>query len=56
MYMENIKNSHKKNQFKISAPTWNHKVQLPEASISVSDIQDKLQYIITNNETLTDNQ
>ena len=38
--MENIKNSYKSNKFKILAPTWNDKFELPDRSYSVSDIQD----------------
>ena len=35
---KNIKNSYNNNKFKISAPTWNNKVELPNGSYSVSDI------------------
>ena len=34
---KNIKESYKNNKFKISAPTWNDKLELPEGSFSVSD-------------------
>ena len=37
---KNIKNSYNNNKFKISAPTWNDKFDLPYGSFSVSDIQD----------------
>ena len=37
---KNIKNSYNSNKFKISAPTWNDKFELPDGSYSVSDIQD----------------
>ena len=37
---KNIKKSYKNNTFKISAPTWNRKFELPNGSYSVSDIQD----------------
>ena len=40
--------SYKNNKFKISAPTWNEKVELPDKSYSVSDIQDYFKYIIKN--------
>ena len=43
--MENIKNSYKNNKFKISAPTWNEELELPEGSYSVFDIQDYFEYI-----------
>ena len=53
--MENIKKSHKNNKFKISAPTWNEKFQLPDGSYSVSDIPDYFKYILKKHETVTDN-
>ena len=37
---KNIKNSHNNNKFKISAPAWNDKFELPGGLYSVSDIQD----------------
>ena len=36
---KNIKNSYNNNKFKIAAPTWNDKFELPDWSYSVSDIQ-----------------
>ena len=39
---KNIKKSYKNNKFKISAPAWNEKFDLPDGSYSVSDIQDYL--------------
>ena len=36
----NIKSSYNNNKFKISAPTWNDKFELPDGSYSMSDIQD----------------
>ena len=44
--MGNIKSSYNKNKFKISAPTWNDKFELPDGSYSVSDIQDYFEYIL----------
>ena len=41
----NIKSSYNNNKFKISAPTWNDKFELPDGSYSVSDIQDYFEYI-----------
>ena len=41
----NIKSSYS-NKFKISAPTWNDKFELPDGSYSVSDIQDYFEYIL----------
>ena len=43
---KNIKNTYNNNKFKISAPTWNDKFELPDGSYSVSDIQDYFQYIL----------
>ena len=37
---KNIESSYNNNKFKISAPTWNGKFELPDGSYSVSDIQD----------------
>ena len=37
---KNMKNSCKNNKFKISTPTWNEEVELPDGSYSTSDIQD----------------
>ena len=42
----NIKNSYNNNRFKISAPTWNDKFELPDGSYSVSDIQGYFEYIL----------
>ena len=41
-----IKSSYNSNKFKISAPTWNDKFELPDGSYSVSDIQDYFEYIL----------
>ena len=43
---KNTRKSYLKNKFKISAPTWNDKFELPDGSCSVSDIQDYFEYII----------
>ena len=42
---KNIKISYNNNRFKVSAPTWNDKFELPDGSYSVSDIQDYFEYI-----------
>ena len=42
---KNIKSSYNHNKFKISAPTWNDKFELPDGLYSVSDIQDYFEYI-----------
>ena len=41
-------------EFKISAPTWNDKSELPDGSYSVPDIQDYFVYIIKKH-AVTDN-
>ena len=41
---KNIKSSCN-NKFKISAPTWSDKFELPNGSYSISDIQDYFEYI-----------
>ena len=42
---KNIKSSYNNNEFKISAPTWNDKFELPDGSYSVSDTQSYFEYI-----------
>ena len=53
--MENIKKSYKKNEFEISAPTWNENFKLPDGSYSLLDIQYYFEYIIRKHKTMTDN-
>ena len=43
---KNIKNSYNNNKFKISAPTWNDKFELPGGLYSVSNIQHYFDYIL----------
>ena len=43
---KNIKISYNGNKFKISAPTWNDKLELTDGSYSVSSIQDYFEYIL----------
>ena len=43
---KNIKSTYNSNKFKISAPTWNDKFELPDGSYSVSDIQDHFEYVL----------
>ena len=47
--------SNKNHKFKISAPTWNEELELPDGSYPVSEIQDYFEYIIKKHETVTDN-
>ena len=42
---KHIKKPCSNKHFKISAPTWNDKFDLPDGSYSISDIQDYLEYI-----------
>ena len=42
----NIKNSYNNNKFKISAPTWDNKFELPDDLCSVSGIRDYFEYIL----------
>ena len=51
----NIKSLYNNNKFKISAPTWNDKFELPDGSYSVSDIQDYFEYILKKHEENTYN-
>ena len=47
---KNIKSSYNNNKFKISAPTWNDKFELPDGSYSVSNIQDYFEHILKKHE------
>ena len=44
-----LKKSYKSNKFKISSPPWNEKLELPDESFSISDIQDYFEYILNKN-------
>ena len=50
----NIKNSYNNNKFKISAPAWNDKFELPGGWYSVSDIRDYFQYNLKKHGENTD--
>ena len=41
-----IKKSYKNNKFKMSTPTWNEEIALPDGSYSASYIQDYFEYIL----------
>ena len=43
---KDIESSYNNNKFKISAPTWNDRFELPDGSYLISDIQDYLEYIL----------
>ena len=49
----NIRRQYKNNILKIIAPTWNDEFELPHGSYSLSDVQDYMQFITKNHETLT---
>ena len=52
---KNIKSLYNNNKFKISAPTWNDKFELPDGSYSVSDIQDYFEHILLKHNEKIDN-
>ena len=52
---KNIKSSYNNNKFKISAPTWNDKFELPDGSYSISDIQVYFEYIFKKHGKNIDN-
>ena len=52
---KNIKSEYNNNKFKISAPTRNDTLDLPDYSYSVFEIQDYFEFIIKKHETLTEN-
>ena len=50
---KNVKSSYNNNKFKISAPTWNEKFDVPDGSYSIAALQDYFQYIMKKHETNT---
>ena len=52
---KNIKSSYNNNKFKISAPTWSDKFELPDGSYLISDIQDYFEYILKKHNENVDN-
>ena len=52
---KNIKSEYNNNKFKIFAPTWIYKFNLPNGSYSVSDIQDYFEYTIKKHGPIADN-
>ena len=50
-----MRKSYKNTKFKISAPMWYYKFELPDESYSAEDIQDYFEYIIKAHETVSDN-
>ena len=55
MHIKNIKSSCNNNKFKISAPAWNDKFELPGGSYSVWHIQDYFEYILKKHGENIDN-
>ena len=47
---KNTKSSYNNHKFKISAPTWNDKFELPDESYSVSDAQGYFEHILESKE------
>ena len=52
---KNIKSAYNNNKFKVSAPNWNDKFNLPDGSYSISGIRDYFEYFVKKHETITDN-
>ena len=52
---KNIKSEYKNNRFKISCPTWNETLDLPNGFYSIADIQDYFEFINKKHDTLTEN-
>ena len=46
LYMEKYKKSYQNNKFKIPAPIWNERFELPGGSYSRSDNQDYFEYLL----------
>ena len=42
---KNIKKLYKNNKFKLSAPTWNEKLELLDGSFSISEIQEFFEHL-----------
>ena len=53
--LKNLKSSCNNNKFKIYAPTWSQKFELPDGSYSVSDIQDYFECILKKHTENVDN-
>ena len=53
LHMKKYKKQYKNNKIKIIAPTWNDEFELLDCFNSVSDIEDYIEFIIKNHETLT---
>ena len=51
---KNVKSIYKNNKFKISAPTWSQKFDLPGGSYNIPEIQDYFEYIIKKHGTIAE--
>ena len=51
---KNIKSKYNNNKFKISAPTWNDELDLPDVSYSIFDIPHYFEIIIKKHETFAE--
>ena len=51
---KNIKSEYNNNKFRISAPTWNDTIDLPDGSYNIEQIQNYFEYVIKKHETITD--
>ena len=51
---KNIKSPYKKNEFKISAPTWNYQFDISDGSYSIGQIQDYFEHFMKKHETMAD--
>ena len=51
---KNVKSIYKNNKFKISAPTWSQKFDLPHGSYNIPEIQDYFEYIIKKHQTIAE--
>ena len=52
---KNIQSEYNNNEFKISAPTWNDTVHLPDGCYYISHIQDYFEFIVKKHKTFTEN-
>ena len=51
---KNVKSIYKNNKFKISAPTWSQKFDLPDGSYYIPEIQDYFEYMIKKHEAIAE--
>ena len=52
--LKNVKSIYNNNKFEISAPTWNDTFDLPDGLFNIPAIQNYIEYVIKNHETITD--